>query len=248
MILIIPALQLIDGHCSLFVKGEAGTKSLYHRLSDRPAELCSLWRRENAKTIHITDYDSNYTKIFSNLDSIIFLADTVDIPFQVLANMRSVKECRYLLDNGIYRIAFGQLMLTDPEGVKELVKEYTPSRVVGYVETINGKVKFAEFKNVCKDVEFIEEIKELGVQRIIYKDETWLNKDVGVNFDKLKQIGSDTKTRITVFEGVTRPAQLWRLNETFKYGVDSLVIGKALYENNFPCQKIWRMIEAELEK
>jgi phosphoribosylformimino-5-aminoimidazole carboxamide ribotide isomerase len=27
-------------------------------------------------------------------------------------------------------------------------------------------------------------------------------------------------------------------------GVDSVIIGRALYENRFPCQKLWRVAES----
>jgi phosphoribosylformimino-5-aminoimidazole carboxamide ribotide isomerase len=27
-------------------------------------------------------------------------------------------------------------------------------------------------------------------------------------------------------------------------GIDSVIIGRALYENRFPCQKLWRLAES----
>jgi phosphoribosylformimino-5-aminoimidazole carboxamide ribotide isomerase len=248
MILVIPALQLIDGVCSLFIKGEEGTESLYSRLSENPIELCKLWRRENAKTIHITDYDSNYSTSYSNLDSIIYLADAIDIPFQVLAKFRSIKECEYLLNNGIYRIAFGELSFADPKGVAKLIEKYSPSRVVGYIQTRFGKVNFSQMTNAFTAIEFINYLKELGFKRIIYKEEEWLNKSKGVDFEILNKIGMESKIRVTLFEGITEARQMWQLNESVKYGIDSIVMGQALYDNNFPCQKVWRLIEADLEK
>jgi phosphoribosylformimino-5-aminoimidazole carboxamide ribotide isomerase len=247
MILIIPALQLIDGHCSLFIKGEHGTENLYNRLSDRPAELCTLWRKENAKTIHITDYDSNYSTHFSNFDSIIYLAESVDIPFQVLANFRSKKECEYLLDNGIYRIAFGELALSYPDDVRDLIKKYSASKIIAYIETKNCKVNFSQHINAMDCHELITYFKELGFQRLILKEDTWLHSPKGFDEEKLKSLAEFSGMRITLFEGVTSPEQLWKLNELSKYGIDSVIMGQALYENNFPCQKIWRLIEADLE-
>ena len=37
-----------------------------------------------------------------------------------------------------------------------------------------------------------------------------------------------------------------RIQELEKYGVDSVVIGKPLYENRFPCQALWRLNELVL--
>jgi phosphoribosylformimino-5-aminoimidazole carboxamide ribotide isomerase len=47
--------------------------------------------------------------------------------------------------------------------------------------------------------------------------------------------------------GIGGPEQLWALQELKSIGIDSVVIGRALYENKFPCQGMWRSIEAKLE-
>lgn len=47
--------------------------------------------------------------------------------------------------------------------------------------------------------------------------------------------------------GIASPEQLWELQRSAPANVDSVVIGRALYENRFPCQGIWREIEAKLE-
>jgi hypothetical protein len=35
------------------------------------------------------------------------------------------------------------------------------------------------------------------------------------------------------------------LDELKDYGVDSVMVSKALYENKFPCQNIWRDLERQ---
>jgi phosphoribosylformimino-5-aminoimidazole carboxamide ribotide isomerase len=182
------------------------------------------------------------------LDSIIYLAESVDIPFQVLANFRSIKECEYLLDNGIYRIAFGELALSYPDEVKKMIKNYSSSKIIAYIETKNCKVNFSQHTNVMDCHDLIDYFYELGFQRLIIKEDEWLYSSKGFDEEKLKLIAEFSKMRITLFEGITNPEQLWKLNELSKYGIDSVIMGQALYENNFPCQKIWRLIEADLEK
>jgi phosphoribosylformimino-5-aminoimidazole carboxamide ribonucleotide (ProFAR) isomerase len=58
MILVIPAIDLRNGKSVHMIQGEEGTESLYRGMSQNPLELSKLWRRENAKTIHINDLDS----------------------------------------------------------------------------------------------------------------------------------------------------------------------------------------------
>ncbi len=247
MLLIIPAIELVEGKCAVKIKSDDGTSFFYERLTRRPEELCMLWRRENAKTLHITDLDSNYRKDYNNFDAIIFLSEAIEIPFQALARFQSVKECEYLLDSGVYRIAFAELLIADPRGIKYLVEKYGPSRIVLFVSANNRMANFSSFRNYCSDIELVKEAAALGVKRIIYGDEGWEKSGSGVNIETIKDVYEKTKVKITVFGGVPNSEKLIELNDAAKYGVDSVVIGKALYDNVFSCQKIWRKAESALD-
>jgi phosphoribosylformimino-5-aminoimidazole carboxamide ribotide isomerase len=53
--------------------------------------------------------------------------------------------------------------------------------------------------------------------------------------------------RITAQGGVAGYKDLLELQGIEKFGVDSVIIGKALYHNKFPCQRLWRLNEKELK-
>ncbi len=248
MVLVIPSLNMRDGKCSLFIKSEVNTLNLYKQLSDNPLKLCQLWRRENAKTIHITDYDSNETIRYSNMDAMIFLASELDIPFQVLANFRSIDECKYLLDNGILRICFGEFACAYPEDVKELLELYSDRRICGFIDSENFRIKFSQIKNVMYYEEMIKFLTDLGIKRIIFKEQSWIDNPGTVDFKLLSEISKKFNIKITLFESIYNIEQLRELNNFSIYGIDSWIAGPALYDNNFHCQELWRRIEQKLDK
>ena len=246
MILVIPAIELREGICAHSIKGEDGMESLYDCLSNNPIRLCNLLRKENAKTIHITDFDSyEYNRI--NTDSILFLAESLDIPVQLLSDFKNYNECRYFLDNGIYRIIISRLALTEPASVLKLIEEYSISRIIFSLWADDGIVKFKDTGIELTDQEFIRQIKKFDATRLVYAERNWIKSDSGPDYRKLKKLGEDSGLRITLFESIYQPEQLWELQTLKEYGIDSVIIGNALYENKFPCQKIWRLIEAQLE-
>lgn len=248
MILIIPAIDLEHGHCARCIAGEPGTENLYSVISDHPFELARLWRRENAKSIHITDHDAlegEHTDF--NAPTIEKLVRSVDIPVQLLSYYRTVQECRRWLETGIYRVIINELIHTDPDGVKALVKDYTASRIIVGIRARNRRVIFPELRYDVGDVEFALEAKALGIQRVVYTDISWEGTLCGPDYGMLIDIARRTKMRITEAGGVAGPEQLWKLQELQSEGIDSVIVGRALYENRFPCQKIWRQVEAELE-
>lgn len=248
MLLVIPEIQLIKGECNRLISGVKGTEKLYKEFSENPDELCELLRRENAKSIHIMDVDSllNHDNNL-NMNMILFLSQAVDIPIQVFSNFKNLDECYSLLNNGVYRIIIDELAYLDPEGVKSLIENYTPSRIVCSIYSKGGDLIFDKADKNVSDLEFAEHVKSLGANRIIFGNEDWERKCEGPDLDMLIMFAEKTGMRITIANGVNSPEKLWEINKLVKYGIDSVIIGDGLYSNKFPCQKIWRKVEAELE-
>jgi phosphoribosylformimino-5-aminoimidazole carboxamide ribotide isomerase len=248
MLLIIPAIELRDGVCMRCIQGEPGTEQLYSALRTHPEELVKLWRRENSKTIHITDVNAIETgDLEKNAELIGQIVRSVDIPVQLFSSCSTIEECEFWLENGIYRIILSVLPFKNGEAVTKLIQKYTPSRVVMGIRAENGMIgghpAFPEMS--------VEECalfaKSLHFKRIVYTDVNWEGKLSGPDFPVLKNIAETSGLRITAAGGVASPEHLWALQQLEPFGVDSVVIGRALYENRFPCQKIWRLAEAELE-
>ncbi|MFN8367703.1 MAG: HisA/HisF-related TIM barrel protein [Candidatus Kapaibacterium sp.] len=246
MMLIIPAMDFTQGHCVRKIQGEPGTEHFYEKLSENPHELAKLWRIENAKSLHITDRDSlNGNDNSDNIASINDVIDAVDIPVELYSDFKSVEECEHWLEEGCFRLVLTTLLLDDPDGVRRLVDEFTPSRVVVGMRTNNRVIDFAGEYPTMKDIEFANLAKDVGIKRIVYSDANWEGTYFGPDVEILKAVAQETSMRITASGGIDSPQELWMIQDLYTYGVDSVVVGRALFENRFPCQKIWRLIEAE---
>lgn len=249
MLLIIPSLELRNGRCSRCVQGEPGTEELYSYYSETPEQLIRLWRRENAKSIHITDRDALEGRTNTlNRQAIIKLAQSVDIPIVLLSSFATPEECRYWLDNGVYRIIISKIARTHADEVRELIHDYTASRIVFGIIAEGGTVLLHHPLPPISDTEFSAHVRALGGTRMFYIDIAWEGSLAGPNTAALQRIASESGLRITAAGGVASSKQLWELQKLEAYGIDSVVIGRALYENCFPCQKIWRIAEAALER
>ncbi len=248
MLLIIPAIDLTLGHAARCICGVPGTETLYSEISDHPVELAQLWRRENAKCIHVTDIDSwKGAPHDVNVEAVIAMQQAVDVPVQYVARLTSVAECRRLLEAGVYRVALNTVAWTDPDGVRELLDAYGPSRVIFGVRAHNGDVDLGADVGMVTDEEFIRHIYDLGGRRIVYTEVDWEGNLCGEDLATIRRIAAVAPVRITMAGGIASPTHLWELQENVPKNVDSLVIGRAMYENRFPCQNIWRIAEAELE-
>lgn len=242
MLLVIPSLEIKRGHA---VRTPDPNCDDFTFDPDNTSALAVLWRKENAKTLHVTDYDGLYDGDLFNYDEICDLSRQVEIPIELLSKFADVDECRKWLNNGIYRLIVHDLFLHNPDGVRELISEFGASRICAGAITRNGKLcnTWREVENIDA-VDFAKKAANLGALRVFFTDRDREGTLMGANLDEIKRMALGSKMRITVAGGVANPEQLWEVQKLNSYNVDSVVIGRALCENKFPCQELWRDIEA----
>jgi phosphoribosylformimino-5-aminoimidazole carboxamide ribotide isomerase len=240
MLLVIPEIVLEEGKCKFCIMGEEGTELLYSDLSAKPEKLAALWRRENSKSIHISDFDS-FKGDFGNFSLIRRICDAIEIPVQLYHNFRTIDDCIRFYEVGIYRLIFNYESDVSGDLMKSILELYTSSRLACYMKATikDTEIDLTEFESRVKDV------TKVGANRV------WLGMSgMFPNAEQLIEIANISfkeRVKITLYGAVHSPEDLWRAAEFDGKGIDSVVIGQPLYENKFPCQKIWRLIEKELE-
>jgi phosphoribosylformimino-5-aminoimidazole carboxamide ribotide isomerase len=246
MLLILPAIDLKDGRCVRLVQGEPGTEKIY---SDDPVRMAVLWRGENAKTLHVVDLDGAFEGTMKNLDVLRRMIEAVDIPIQVGGGIRSYEQVRQLLECGMYRVVIGTAAIDDPDLVARCVKDFGARKIVVGIDAKNGVVmtKGWQENTGIEAVSLALNMKSLGVCRIVYTDISRDGMLTGPNYEAISHIAQKSGLRVTASGGVSGYQDLLQLQELEKFGVDSVIIGKALYENRFSCQALWRANERELK-
>ena len=243
--LIIPAIDIKEGKCVRLTRGDFAQKKIY---LDNPCDMAVIWRKQNAKMIHVVDLDAALTGETVNFERIREIVNVLDIPIQVGGGIRSVEVVEKYLQMGVSRVVIGSAAVTDPGLIVDLLKKYRPSQIVVGIDAENGvpRIKgWTESANM-QDYELAAEMKKLGVERIIYTDITRDGMLQGVGYESTRRFAEKAGMKVTASGGVTTSDDLHKLRSLEKYGVDSVIIGKALYECNFPCQEMWYAYEEGL--
>jgi phosphoribosylformimino-5-aminoimidazole carboxamide ribotide isomerase len=246
MILIFPAIDIRDGKCVRLVQGAPGTEKVY---SNDPAQMAILWRGENAKTLHVVDLDGAFEGHMRNLDAIRKIVDAVDIPIQLGGGIRTYEEVRQLFEIGVYRVVLGTAAIEDPDLVQRVIRDFGVRKIAVGIDAKNGVVMTQGWMHDSgvNAISLALNMKSLGVCRIVYTDIMRDGMMTGPNFDAIKEMATKSGLKVTASGGVSGFKDLIRMQELEKFGVDSVIVGKALYEDKFPCQALWRRNEMDLE-
>lgn len=243
-LLVIPSIDIKDGKTVRVVQGipELDCKEY----GDDPVEMAMIWRAENAKMLHVVDFDGAFEHSKKNYEVIKNICSSVIIPIEFTGGIRNIADAEAVFDLGVSRIAINTLALEDRNQFVALFEKFGPTKVVISLDILNGELvtRGRKHKSGIKYLDFTKEMADIGVERFIVTDISKNGLLQGPNIIPSKEIAEATKKKVTHSGGIRNKDELIDLQEFLPIGIDSVIIGRAFYENRFPCQKLWRLAES----
>jgi phosphoribosylformimino-5-aminoimidazole carboxamide ribotide isomerase len=241
MLLVIPAIEIKNGRCFQVVHGVDGSS-----YSDDPVAMALLWRTENAKSLHVTDLDGVQPGHLVNTEVIRKMVTAVDIPIELGGGLRSFEAVEEAFRIGAYRVVVGTSLVDRPDEARRVLQTFGASKVVLGIDGTDGVVRtqVASASNGRNAVDVAQKAREMGFRRVVYTDVGPDGTSRGVDLPVLRALGEQAGMRITCSGGISGLDDLLKVQELEPFGVDSAVIGRALCENKFSCQGLWRRCEA----
>ena len=227
--LVIPAVDIMDGKCVRLVRGDPSKLKVYY---DDPIEAVEKWVMEGAELIHVVDLNAALGK-GENTDIIRKIVQTVPVKVQVGGGLRTFEKAMKLLKSGVFRVIFGTNLLLNPEVILKTVKDFGSERVAVALDLKDGKIMFGGWKKSVK-TDFLEMARlaeeTLHVGMIIF---TSVNRDGtlrGPSIQYAKKLLKTVKIPIVASGGISSLPDLVRLSKIGAYGA---IVGTALYEGKF---------------
>lgn len=243
-LLVIPSIDIKDGKTVRVVQGipELNCKEY----GNDPVEMAMIWRTENAKMLHVVDFDGALDDSRKNFPIVEEICKSVIIPIEFAGGVRSIEEADILFEMGISRIAINTMALENRDLFKKLYEKYGPNRIVISLDILNGELvtRGRKKRSGQQYLEFAKEMSDMGIERFIVTDIERNGLLAGPNLEYSLKVADKTNAKVTHAGGIRNKDELMDLQKLIDRGIDSVIIGRALYENRFPCQKIWRLAES----
>ncbi|MBK8316725.1 MAG: 1-(5-phosphoribosyl)-5-[(5-phosphoribosylamino)methylideneamino]imidazole-4-carboxamide isomerase [Acidobacteria bacterium] len=234
--IIIPAIDLRGGRCVRLTQGQATAETVY---SQNPVVVAKRWCDEGAEMLHIVNLDAALSnddeRTLKALERILY---EVNIPVQFGGGVRSLDDVRRLDELGATRIVIGTTAIENPVLLSHIIDEFGSTIVVG-IDARDGKVALRGWEKISniEAVDLALKVSEMGVERIVYTDISRDGMLSGINLEATRQIAETSGVKVTASGGVASLDDIYAVKELEQYGVDSLIIGKALYEGVFTLEE-----------
>jgi phosphoribosylformimino-5-aminoimidazole carboxamide ribotide isomerase len=135
--------------------------------------------------------------------------------------------------------------ISNPEEFKKVFELFGPTKVVLSLDIIDDElvIRGRRIKTGINYKDFVIKMSEMGVERFIVTDVLRNGVLGGPNIQLCSEVATLSKRKVTISGGVRNKDELMDIQKLIPIGIDSVIVGRALYENKFPCQKLWRVAE-----
>jgi phosphoribosylformimino-5-aminoimidazole carboxamide ribotide isomerase len=235
--LVIPAIDLRAGRCVRLTQGRRNTTKVY---DGDPVDIALGYEAAGAQMIHIVDLDGAFSEPNSrNRKMLREIVRSTTIPVQFGGGMRTVEQVDEVIDFGIARVVIGTLAVESPKTLSKLLSMFGSEKIAVGLDAKAGVVvtRGWEKEAVVSAVSFAIHLASIGVKRIIYTDVSRDGMLNGVNIEEMCEIAHASPLKVTVSGGVSSLEDLNQLRARSDCGIDSVIVGKALYERRFTLQE-----------
>ena len=231
--IVIPAIDLRQGKCVRLRQGRKEAATVYDA---DPIKIAEGFESDGARMLHVVDLDGAFSESnVRNRDVLRDIVRAVTIPVQFGGGLRGAKDIEQAISLGVARVVIGTLAVESPDMLAEIVRLFGVDHVGVGIDARNGQVvtRGWETEEQMSSLTLARRVAAAGVERIIYTDVQRDGMLTGVNIDQTCLIAETSGLKITASGGVASLADLERLGAVSHCGVDSVIVGKALYEGRF---------------
>ncbi|WP_257351737.1 1-(5-phosphoribosyl)-5-[(5-phosphoribosylamino)methylideneamino]imidazole-4-carboxamide isomerase [Pseudalkalibacillus decolorationis] len=226
-----PAIDMRGGKCVRLYQGDYEQETVY---GDSPFEMARLFAGEGARWIHMVDLDGAKSAEKVNDKYVLQVANELGLNVQVGGGIRSERDIRYYLENGVERVILGSIAVNKPDFTKQMLQTYGERIAIG-LDARDGYVATEGWQNTSKvpAVELANELVDAGARTIIFTDISRDGTLKGPNLSAINEIAAETGAEIIASGGVSSLNDLGKLASNRDHGIVGAIVGKALYTEQF---------------
>ena len=227
--LLIPAIDLKDGHCVRLKQGDMNESTIF---SEDPAAMARRWVDAGARRLHLVDLNGAFAGKPQNFAAIKSILKAVgdDIPVQLGGGIRDLDTIEKYIDGGLRYVIIGTAAVKNPGFLKDACSAFGGHIIVG-LDAKDGKVATDGWSKLTghEVVDLARKFEDYGVESIIYTD---IGRDgmlSGINIEATVRLAQALTIPVIASGGLSNIADIEALCAVEHEGVDGVICGRSIY-------------------
>ena len=231
---IFPAIDIKDKKCVRLVKGDFGNKTEY---SMSPVEQAGKYKDHGFKNLHIVDLDGALTGETVNLDIIKDIVSKFDLNVEIGGGIRNFESIKKYNDAGVDKVILGSAAIKDKNFLKGACEKF-PNKIALGLDARDGILSVSGWKENSNKLtlDFLNEVNDYGVSRIIYTD---INRDgmkQSPNFEETSRVAEKSNCPVIISGGVSSIDDIKKAKKL--KNIEGIIVGKAIYDGDIQLDEL----------
>ena len=231
---IFPAIDIKDKKCVRLIKGDFDNKTEYEM---SPVDQAAKYKDHGFKNLHIVDLDGALTGKIVNLNIIQEIVSKFDLKIEIGGGVRNFESIQKYTDVGVEKVILGSAAIKDKNFLKEACQKF-PNKIALGLDAKDGYLSVSGWKENSKKqtLDFLKEVNDFGVSRLIYTD---INKDgtkASPNFDDTVKVANTSNCPVIISGGVSSIQDIKKAKEL--KNIEGIIVGKAIYDGDIDLNEL----------
>ncbi len=231
---IFPAIDIKDKKCVRLIKGDFNNKTEYET---SPIDQAAKYKDRGFKNLHIVDLDGALTGETVNLDIIQEIVSKFDLKIEIGGGVRTFESIQKYNDAGVEKVILGSGAIKDKNFLKEACQKF-PNKIALGLDAKDGYLSVSGWKENSKKqtLDFLKEVNDFGVSRLIYTD---INRDgtkASPNFDYTVKVANTSNCPVIISGGVSSIQDIKKAKEL--KNIEGIIVGKAIYDGDIDLNEL----------
>jgi len=239
---IFPAIDIKDKKCVRLYKGDFDNKTEY-KMS--PVDQACKYKDHGFKNLHIVDLDGALTGETVNLDIIQEIVSKFDLKIEIGGGVRNFESIQKYTDAGVEKVILGSAAIKDKNFLKEACQKF-PNKIALGLDAKDGYLSVSGWKENSNQLtlDFLKEVNDYGVSRLIYTD---INRDgtkAGPNFEETVKIANISNCPVIISGGVSSIKDIKKAKKLSNKNIEGIIVGKAIYDGDIKLDELVKETDA----
>jgi phosphoribosylformimino-5-aminoimidazole carboxamide ribotide isomerase len=233
--LIIPAIDIIEGKCVRLTQGDYSQKKIYN---ENPLEVAKQFEDAGLTRLHLVDLDGAKAGMVRNWKVLETIAGKTSLIIDFGGGIKKSKDVQIVFDSGAAIATVGSIAVTNEEELVNWLSQFGAGKFLLGADVKKEKIAIHGWQETS-DIwvyDFISQYIEKGIKQVFCTDVSKDGKLEGPAIDLYKTIIG--KFRDLDFIASGGVSSLKDLEELEEIGCSGVIVGKAIYENRIKLNEL----------